>query len=623
MCLDLIALGALAAALLAQRAEDPVAATWERFPAFVWRQNWRDRPVPAALVRVFGGVNVEGDWEDAEVRAAGLDFYVGNGPGRDELHLERDSRGYAAMWQRWFEERDDALLVREPCLTDPRTRAALFERLAVVLAARSGDHGVGVALGDEVSLTPWGDPLDLCHSETCLAAWEQFTRARFGAPLPYPSTDDVRRRVAEGDASALGAWLARREFHQGVMLDLLGELAARARAHPSAPRVGLLGMAGRTAFGGVAIERIAPLLDFAEAYPQLDGRELLLTARADGLAALATVFPDPAGPDGSAWQVWSHFARGGDGLVLWSDRELERAPELAARLEAAVSAVRAVRAELTARGLRHRPRPQGIALVHDWRSVAVGWLRDALLDGPTWPRRFQGYQVDHGTWELATDAWLRLAEDAGAMPGALPLERVGAHTLERFPLLVLNHNWVLDDADLERLEGFVAAGGRLWVDGELGWIDAQGRLRAEDAFERLAARAPERVARAPARIADYARLRARPASGRAASLRAELARQCDLAEVELAPAALAPDPPMPISAHWTRAGADRIVLVALPNWNARADRAEHLAEARIALVPDEGWEATWLYPPREPGQDSVRLPRGDALVVVLERGPPR
>ena len=122
------------------------------------------------------------------------------------------------------------------------------------------------------------------------------------------------------------------------------------------------------------------------------------------------VFPESGGPPAAAWQVWEHFLRGGDGLVLWSDRELSRDEGLRGWLADTVSEVRRVQRELGS----WRPEPSGAAIVHSPDSIAVAWLEDALLDGPTWPNRLARYQREHGTRDRSLRAWLRLFEDVGS-----------------------------------------------------------------------------------------------------------------------------------------------------------------------------------------------------------------
>lgn len=212
-----------------------------------------------------------------------------------------------------------------------------------------------------------------------------------------------------------------------------------------------------------------------------------------------------------------HWVRGGDGLVVWSGRDLEDHPRAAEQLAKAIADIRATESRLPA----FRPEPRGVALVHSPRSVAIAWLRDALLDGPTWPRRLPGYHFEHGTLERSQDSWLRFFEDQGLMPGSVPLRDVGRHLVRRFPLLVLNHTLLIDDRELERLHEYLDGGGSLLIHGDVGWLDGRGQERPEPLLPELLARSP-RVLVAPDIIDEYPATRTRRAAARREVLEARL-----------------------------------------------------------------------------------------------------
>ena len=258
-----------------QAAPDVEPDPWDGFPVFVWRQRHSGRPLPEELVAPFGGTNVERDDEAGWARERGVRFYVGHAPGRNALHLDGGA-DWVERIDGWIETRDEALLVRAPCLTDPDTRERLFANLERSLAARAGDHGLFLSLGDEIGLTPGGNPLDLCRSPTCEAAWRTYA-TEHGWPARSPTTDEVRVALGEDDFTRLGPWLARRRFHREVLAALVGELAARARRLAPGTPVGLLGISGATAFGGVPVDP-APV-DVVEVYPLVEQRHRLATLR--------------------------------------------------------------------------------------------------------------------------------------------------------------------------------------------------------------------------------------------------------------------------------------------------------------------------------------------------------
>ena len=628
-----VAIGAPAAASSTPSGQGPgpdrAAHGWGDFPVFVWRQDRRAEAPGMEFARAFGGANLGRGEDGLDLAREGLAFYVDNAAGRDELHLDRD-RAYTERLERWYAERDDRLLVREPCLNDPAVIERLDQTLSKTLARPSARFSLGFSLGDEVSFTPYGGPEDSCLCEHCAVAWRAFleqarrsgrTALSAEMPLAQASTDRARQALETGEAEAVEAWLLRRAFTQEVMQRRLAELAEAARARLPAAPLGLMGMIGRTAFGGVAVERVLPRLDFAECYRVGDARELLFTLRSGQQRVLQTIFFDERSGAAPVWFAWESWLRGADGLVLWSDRELAARPGYAESLLGAVASIRAV--EANAPGFS--PRPAGVALVNDGDSIAYGWLFDARLDGPTWPRRLQGFQEERGSRERLLRASLRLLEDCGAMPGALPLEQVGKSTVERFPLLVLNHLRVLDGQGAARLFDYLEAGGRLLVGGDLGVTDARGRRPEKPWIDALRARAPERVALWGEDLETYLGDRLIGGDGLRRRTSLALAR----AGVPTAPWTVESEGPgFPWLCAWSTAAEESLLCAALPNLPEQADReppgtgragpsTPRLSDLWVSVKPREGWGLSWIRP--APGTDGrVLLPAGEALVFRLE-----
>ncbi len=593
------------------------------FPAFVWRQDFADKPLPEQLSEAFGGVNVEGSAQAEWTREAGLDFFVGHAPGRNALHIDDATQWYTQLWEAYWDDRDASKLVRVPCLSEARTEAALAQQLERSLAARAGDFGLGVSLGDEVGLTRFGGPLDLCASDLCQAAFAEFLSAsprwsqlvpEAARKAPYPDTNETRLAWTAGDARHVALWMARREFNQDLFDGVLRRLSARCKQlAPQAP-VGLVGLAGRTAFGGVGVETILPQVDFLEVYATLDTRELLYSLRGPRQQSWLTVFNEAGAPASAAWQVRQHWLRGGDAVVLWSDRELLGDASYFEATREAVHEVRGLRVALPT----WRPAPAGLAIVHDPEAQALGWLRDALHDGPTWPKRFASYQIEHGTREVALRGLLRLAEDVGLLPGALPFEAIGTRTVARYPVLILNEQIVLEAGELERLEAYVEAGGHLLIHGRFDVWDLAGRPSELDALERLEAKGGERVQLFEFDGERYLEGRCktpRPHAERSlASLRAVLS----LAKVQL-PTWL------PVAAEetlpWLRAevpGDEQGVRLcaAIPGLQERDERRA-LSDLEVRLQGTSSYDIEWLEPRVPGGAGSVSLQAGEMLVFKL------
>lgn len=579
----------------------------ENFPVFVWCQDHAGTELPAPLLEAFGGVNIEGADSARWALEEKVDFYVGHAPGRETLHLQRDVEWYDKMWSEFYRTRDTTRLVRMPCLSDPATWNSSRATLDKTLAARGGKHGHAVSLGDEVGLTPWGDPLDLCQSEACTERWVAWQRERGSVGsdeelAQWPTTDDVRLAYLDGATEPVAAWLERRRFHQDVVLGFLKRLAAHARNEKASLPIALFGLTGQTAFGGVSIPSLLPHLDVVEAYNEGCARELLFSLRTSQ-TAWCTIFPAKGDSDRGAHRLWEHWLRGGDGAIVWSDRELQKEPRYLKRLAQAVHDVRAVHGSFP----EWRPKPSRIALLHDSDSTALAWLRDALSDGATWPKRFAGYQAEHGTREVAVNGSLRLFEDCGFLPGAIPLNGLDAEAALQFPWLVAVHQLVVTEDGEARLVAFLEGGGKLLIRGPFGIlgdhaVGAEGRLRK---------RFPEQVTRLQTDDSgefDYLGARVSARDGRVAAQRKELTELLD--KTRDWSVTSTPQVPLLIAEQRLPDGSRLCaVLPNLPSGTIPAVELKLTAEA----------EVTRIFPNEElPGESSqVQLAPGNAYVFLL------
>jgi len=611
-------------------AEAPRARGWDDFPVFVWREKYAGKPLPEELIEPFGGVILMREEDSSWARERGLSYLVWNVAGRDALHLDADE-AWNARVEQWIRTRDEKLLVREPCMNDPKTIEKLFATLDATIAKHGERPGLGFVLGDEVSLTPNGDPFDLCRCEYCETKWKEYAKTH-ALPQRAPLTDEVRRALLEDDYSLLGPWLARRRFDQESLLGLLEQLIDRVYGTEDARErwelrylegrvVGLLGCAGQTAFGGVGLEHLATSLGFIECYPVSDARELVETVPSlwrhiDSVTlgpdprpqVLATIFLEGESPAGLGWLVWNHWLRGGNGLVLWNDAQLEALPPAhRMRLTEALNTSRSLGEWRDGCPIRPLPRPGAIALLHDPDSAALSFLRDSLLDGATWPRRRAGYQEQNGSREHSVSCWLRLLEDSGCWPASLPLSKLCDHCRYRFPVLILPSILAVDEREATQLERHVQGGGTLVIDGPLAWVDHRGARIHEDTLERLESKYPDKVLRAPRQVAEYLETRSDLARGEIAR---DFVRRLETWGLP-APALHGEAATIPwLTEHW---GAnERRGLILLPNCPTKEERQHRLRDIPLELTAPDGFTIEWIHP-----VDGKLLRAGDAAVLEL------
>lgn len=410
-------------------ARHPAAAeAFDAFPAYLWCEAAPAAPLPPQWRTAIGGV--EATRGALPVGAEGWRHYVGQAAGRDELHLDRAARrDDHTNWLAW---RGSALPERPVDLAS----GELAERLAarVVRHASAAPLADFVSLCDEVGVTPYGDPVDFAGG----AATDELLGLLGGASVDA----FVEARAAQ-----------RREL-EGLLLRLLEAL----RTGSPGRRAALLGLSTATPFAAPSHAFTAAHFDVLEPYDEGLARERLFALARDEQVLLRTVFTESAAA--TAWQVFEHALRGGDGVVLWQRRELAAAPAVADELSAAIACVRSLIAEHGARF----ERPRAVAVLVDERSDAELWLAEARRSRLSWPKRLAGFEAREGPAFARRERIVALFEEAGASPGALACDELDAAATARFPLVVASGLDLVDTRIAAALRQHVKRGGHVALD---------------------------------------------------------------------------------------------------------------------------------------------------------------
>lgn len=439
---------------------------------------------------------------DAAV-AAGLAFYVDQPAGKGLLEL-RDPE-WNAVRDAYERARDPTVLLRPGCLSDPATLTAAAAATRARVAETLDHRPLFVALGDEISVTRRGNPLDLCWSAACLAAFREHLQGRHGdlgalnrawgtsyrtweAVLPL-STDQIRRRELVGESLPrnLRPWAEHREFMDGRLAAAVATMASAVRSlEPNLP-VGLTGMQPPGAFGGHDYARLLPGLSLVEAY-DLGGAPALARSLVPTAYRLATLQAPPADAPTRlvAARLADWIARGTNAVVVWNADAVfaaDGAPTSFGRQVLDALGELAGVAEVCA-GSRVEEDP--IWIVESQASVRAWWMLDSAQDGATWIRRLSSYESAHSTSQAARAGWVALLRDLGLQPRFVADDILPQRLLRENPrCLVLGAAIALSDRSVQAIGAWVRAGGTLLMDHTPALYDEHLTLRSAGALDEL------------------------------------------------------------------------------------------------------------------------------------------
>ena len=490
--------------LPAQGARSP----WKGFQVILWAFGDPAPPGLGAKLRKLGvtALNCEYGVPSPWVKASGLPFYVGHGAGKGFLYMRK--RNWKAVFDPWYRSRKPSLLVRRPCLSDPKAFDGAEKQLEKTLGRLPEGRVLALSLDDEISATRFIDPIDFCRSPFCLDAFRAWIQAkygrlkvlsaRWGRDLPSwkevrpPTTDEMRRFAGARPYPENLAWwndhLAFRDHLLAEKVRLLLELVEKGA--PGLPR-GFLGGQAPAAWGGYDWSLLARDVTFVEAYDIGGARDVVASFASAETRRVETLFlgKDPRPVRAKFFGMMAH---GLSGAVLWSSRKfLDRRGDptpVAAALagafrEAAGPVGRALAGSTLERG------PWIVALLESQPSVRLHWWKDSLADGRSWPRRFGSYEATHSTSMATRVSWIRLIEDLGFQSRFLTERELERGALRRGlaspRLLVLPRTVALGREACRALRIYVEAGGVVVADGETALYDPSLHRRKKGALDDL------------------------------------------------------------------------------------------------------------------------------------------
>ncbi|HJN18864.1 MAG TPA: beta-galactosidase, partial [Armatimonadota bacterium] len=325
-------LPAIFATSCASQTSEGFADRWDRFVILVWQFK---TPPPGPVAKAayesvkLGGVHLDNGFSDELLNFAkenDYPFYVDHAAGKGYLYLKKDvwaefSAGYKA-------DRDRP--ERPNCLRDPGVIQTMKDLITNNVTRAKTGPVVAYAFDDEISMTTFTSPADVCWSDACLAAFSEWLEEQYGTiealnaewetdyadfseaePLHVDDLRDVHDLPF--DQWNLARWADHRSFTDTTFADVLADLVKHSNdLDPSVP-AGFVGGQAPAAYGGYDYAKLTRAVQWMEAYDIGASNEILRSFFGQGQPHVQTYFSNYK-PKSDTWWLWYYLVHGNRGV---------------------------------------------------------------------------------------------------------------------------------------------------------------------------------------------------------------------------------------------------------------------------------------------------------------------
>ena len=394
--------------------------------------------------------------------------------------------------------------VRTPCLNDPATFERLDREQLQKKIVRCPTRDLGTLLfyeiADEGSISKLNAPMDFCFGPHCLREMRTWLRQKYGELDRLNRTwgssfenwdavvpDTTFQALARTDRN-YASWCDHRAFMDRTLSRFLTRTAARIRELSGGIEAGYLGTEMPSPFGGYDWYLLANAVRLHEPYHIGESVECLRSFAPPGARVFRTFYG--SGP-AVEYMNWRHLFHDQTGTVLWATgrRVLDRGKltQTARRLAPHLFELRSGIGKLIIDARRIN---DDIALHYSQQSIRVDWMVDAVNGGNRkvpWPTRRENYEWSSQQSNATRSAAIRLIEDNQLQFRfvATPEIEAGVLRTQGFKLLVLHHSFAIGAREADAIRRFVAAGGVVVSDAQVGTFDGHGTRAKRAALEDL------------------------------------------------------------------------------------------------------------------------------------------
>ena len=417
-----------------------------------------------------------------------------------------DALGYLTKKELYRRTGDKTFLRRTPSFDDPAFMRSLTDIARATARNKARYQMDYYFVGDEGSLTSYGDPFDFDWSPPALAGFRAWLRGEYrtldalnrewkssfkGWDEVVPSTTVEARRV-----NNFASWADHRTYMEVSFARAYQRVRDAVREGDPDGHVAVSGTQATNAYNGADWSRLDRVIDDFLSY---DGGNQWDMHRSFAKPGAMIGFWTGYGSRGLAVEnaIWTAAAHNVlHPNVFWMYSFLDPDMTLSESARDMGAAFRSLRFEGVGRLLMESVRQQdGVAIHYSMPSIHA-----ATILGYHQRRgdEEEGAQVEETvSFPNDRDGWVRVTKDLGLQFDFVSSEQIeqGGLTTGKYKVLILPLSLALSDEELKAVEAFARGGGTVIADAGAGLTDEHCAWRADGSLERLfgvrAAAAPE------------------------------------------------------------------------------------------------------------------------------------
>lgn len=397
---------------------------------------------------------------------------------RREKYLERKA-AYAKTGEKKY-------LTRDVTLQAPAFEQGLRRRLDKDVRPLAPLKPMAYHLADESSLTCYTDPFDVDWAPEALEGFRVWLRRRYGTlerlnadwgasfrnweeVLPMTTTEAQRH-------GNFAPWADHREYMEEEFIRAF-ELARRLlRDIDPEARASISGTQIPTAHNGCNWFEIDKRLDYIQPYSggNQDAMHHLFNPK-----LLLTGFTGYGATDAQVQaEVWRRLFYGHAGAsIFWHYTLLNPDLAFSAQGEALAKVFGRIQSGIGRLFMNSTVREDGVAIHFSMASIRGAWVTDGVIGAEM--GNVMRSSKNFAELMRRRDAWVRALERQGLQFRFLATPEIEAGALRDYKVLILPYSIALSDAEVRRIDEFLARGGIVYADEEVGRMDERCRWRKE------------------------------------------------------------------------------------------------------------------------------------------------